>query len=142
MSTLEDIDSGLNMNRMILGPVYLVDDVILLLDATPDVVARKTRFHELVSLRTDDNYVVYPAWQFDHDGKVSPHIKTVYDIIHRSSGSDHFVSEWDAALWLGRYEYGTYDGRTGNHRRVHLLRGHHEEVIRLVLDDHMKGNND
>lgn len=46
-------------------------------------------------LRTEDNFVVFPAFQFISDGSVLPGLKTVLEAFE-----DAPMNEWTRAIWL------------------------------------------
>ncbi|MDJ0321952.1 hypothetical protein [Pseudarthrobacter sp. PS3-L1] len=79
----------------LLGPFYDTESVAELLEIPAGVVRSKATLRELLMLRTEDGFTVFPAFQFIPDGGAVPGLKTVLQAFE-----DVPFNEWTRAIWL------------------------------------------
>ena len=79
----------------LLGPFYDVESVAELLGIPTAAVRSRATLREFLMLLTEDNFPVFPAFQFIPGGGAVPGLKTVLEALE-----DFPVNEWTRAIWL------------------------------------------
>ena len=114
---LADADPTLLAERMIasiparhvydalVGPFYDTTGLRKWLGLTRQALASRVRAGSLLACPTQDNQLVYPAWQFRADGSTVPHLAEVIKILRRSASSP-----WTIATWLRTPDSQSTDG--------------------------------
>ncbi len=114
---LADADPTLLAERMIasiptrhvydalVGPFYDTTGLRNWLGLTRQALASRVRAGSLLACPTQDNQLVYPAWQFRADGSTVPHLAEVIKILRRSASSP-----WTIATWLRSPDSQSTDG--------------------------------
>lgn len=78
----------------VIGPVYETADLVSWLGITRQALHKRVQRHDVLALKTGDGYTIYPAWQFDADGKVRPGVATSTRELAR------VMDDWMRALWF------------------------------------------
>ncbi|SDO32785.1 Protein of unknown function [Microbacterium sp. ru370.1] len=99
-------DSGLSQWDDLIGPFYKASAIAKWRNETRQNVSKLTGTGSLLGLRTSDNALLYPAFQFDEEGRLPPRFKELLRLL-RSEITD----DWTVALWLNNPQH-TLDGRT------------------------------
>lgn len=76
----------------------------------------------LLGLRTEDNEVLHPSFQFDADGGLLPHLSEVLETLRAG-----IEDEWTQALWLNT-PLEVWNGRTA----AQILRGSTEDALSVL----------
>ncbi|MCT1365048.1 MULTISPECIES: hypothetical protein [unclassified Microbacterium] len=115
--------TDLNPWAQIIGPCYTAASIARALGWTPDRVTAAVESLSLLELETDDNVLLYPAFQID-DGRIIEGISEVIRVL--STGTR---STWTWAQWLNS----RVDDETGEEAAsaIEQLRaGHIEDMLR------------
>ena len=77
-----------------IGPFYTTQKLIDLLGCSRQAINDRVHRSTLLALRTSDDVLVYPIWQFEGD-HVVPGLRDILSIFHGAS-----VDPWLVASWL------------------------------------------
>jgi len=79
----------------LVGPFYNTSGLRTWLGLKRQALAARVSAGSLLACPTEDGRLVYPAWQFNSDGTVVPHLRDVIKILQATA-----ASSWTIALWL------------------------------------------
>lgn len=99
-------ESELSQWDELIGPFYKAAAIAKWRDQSRQNVSKLTARGSLLALRTEDDVLLYPAFQFDDDGRTPSRLKELLRLL-RSAISD----DWTVALWLNNPQH-ALDGRT------------------------------
>lgn len=80
----------------VVGPCYDTPTLVQWLGISKQALDKRNRSGTVLGCRTRDGYWVYPAFQFDAQGRALPHLRDVLDAL----GREDDPARWRAAQWL------------------------------------------
>ena len=106
----------------LIGPVYAADEVANWLQSSDEELASSAARGELVALRTADDMIVFPEFQFDRTGAPLPRLAAVVEVLRQR------LDEWGIAIWLAQ------PSRTLKASPAELLRSSDESDFERVIE--------
>lgn len=80
----------------LVGPCYDTPGLTAWLGISKQALDKRNRTGAVLACRTSDGHWVYPAFQFDADGRPLPHLREVIAVLTGEGGADR----WRVASWL------------------------------------------
>lgn len=77
------------------GPFYDTAGITQWLGVTRQAIHKQIKSRRILGLKTTDDVILYPTFQFDNIGNALPGLREVLDLI-----DPHDTDEWSSALWL------------------------------------------